>query len=140
MLWRLKLIKTKEGDMRNILLWSLLILLLVGCESNPLLKIDIKKFNEVLQRSEFSDLSKLCSAYYIRDQRLKVTRESQVCSTFTRDLVDLFMKEGIVQYVTYKDFRDKRVWKAWTDYLRKKSEVRQPKRRINYVKKVKEDN
>lgn len=96
-------------------------LVLTGCERNPLMKLEAKKFDSFIQHSEFAKLADTCARYYMKGHRSKVTRASVACSSFTRELAKLAKQKGLVgSSVTYGDFRDKRLWQKWHDYVRAK--------------------
>ena len=107
--------------MTKYLLGSLLCLLLLlqtACgEHNPLMKMDIAKFNRFVQKNEYAKLANICAKYYVQGKRLKVTTASRVCSTFTRELSRQAQREKFVIHASYKHFRDPRLWKNWLDYV-----------------------
>ena len=99
----------------RLLLMLVSCLCLVACNRNPVLKASTNKIDALIESSGYQRVAPACAVYYIKGQRIKVTRVSTLCSTFTRELAEQANNAGLVpgKKLTYKNFRDKAFWEAW---------------------------
>ena len=86
---------------------------LAGCKQNPVFEISPGDFNELVRLSEYRSAAGPCADYYIRKERLKITRLSMVCAEFTRDIKKLAETRGLINKTKVENYRDAKVWERW---------------------------
>ena len=105
---------------QKITLFIMFLGLLVGCKSNPVLKLSPVEFNKLIRLSEYRSTATNCANYYIRKERLKITRLSMVCAEFTRDLKKIAESRGVVEPTKLENYRSEAVWKRWRELKKKR--------------------
>ncbi len=104
--------------MRKKLPFLLAMGFLLACSSNPLLALNENKLVDFINANDKRKLASVCSAYYIKATRAKVTRVSAICSDWTRSLQLTATTVKLCGGATLKaeHFRDKAVWAIWDKF------------------------
>ncbi len=96
----------------------------VGCKrENAVLKISPGAFVSMVNKSQYKPMAKSCADYYIKKERIKVTRLSMVCAELTREMQAMAEKQGLVpQGTKLESYRQPEVWRRWKRLSKKPSD------------------